>query len=96
MNILQSAETKLGNKIELIGEVSENNILVIGVFHGDEPQGKYLIEKYINEFSPSPKPSPHRGEGVKYFHSHNYTIFAKMKSKEDKIQQKPKRNYGVF
>ena len=47
MNILQTATTKLGNKIELIGEVSENNVLIIGVFHGDEPQGKYLIERYL-------------------------------------------------
>lgn len=51
MNILQSATTKLGNKIELIGTPSENNVLIIGVFHGDEPQGKYLIEKYIKLYS---------------------------------------------
>ena len=48
MNILQSATTKLGNKIELIGELSDNNVLIVGVFHGDEPQGKYLIEKYLS------------------------------------------------
>ncbi len=36
--------TKLGNKIELIGE---GKTLIIGVFHGDEPQGKFLIEKYM-------------------------------------------------
>lgn len=47
MNILQSATTKLRNKIELIGEPTDNNVLIIGVFHGDEPQGKYLIEKYL-------------------------------------------------
>lgn len=83
MNILQSATTKLGNKIELIGEVSENNILVIGVFHGDEPQGKYLIEKYLEHFNnPSPKPSPQRVEGAQYFHTHNYSLYAKLKSKE--------------
>lgn len=35
--------TKLGNKIELIGQ---GKTLIIGVFHGDEPQGKFLIEKY--------------------------------------------------
>ena len=46
MNILQSTLTKLGNKIELIGETTDNNVLIIGVFHGDEPQGKHLIEKY--------------------------------------------------
>ena len=48
MNILKSVTTKLENKIELIGTSSENNVLIIGVFHGDEPQGKYLIEKYIS------------------------------------------------
>ena len=48
MNILQSATTKLGNRIELIGTPTENNVLIIGVFHGDEPQGKYLIEKYLS------------------------------------------------
>lgn len=38
--------TKLGNKIELIGE---GKTLIIGVFHGDEPQGKFLIEEYIKK-----------------------------------------------
>lgn len=36
--------TKLGNKIELLGS---GKTLIIGVFHGDEPQGKFLIEEYI-------------------------------------------------
>ena len=58
MNILASAITKLGNKIELLGTSSDNNILIIGVFHGDEPQGKYLIDKYLSRYSPSPIPSP--------------------------------------
>ena len=49
MNILQSATTKLGNKISLIGGSGEGKVLVVGVFHGDEPQGKYLIEKYIEQ-----------------------------------------------
>ena len=51
MNILECTKTKFGNKIELIGESGDNNILIIGVFHGDEPQGKHLIEKYLNENS---------------------------------------------
>jgi protein MpaA len=34
------------SKIELIGS---GDVLVIGVFHGDEPQGKFIIENYINE-----------------------------------------------
>ena len=58
-NVLKSAETKMGNKIELISSstAQPSNIstaLVIGVFHGDEPQGKFLIEEYLkNYFSPS-------------------------------------------
>ena len=48
MRLLDSVVTKLGNKIELIGETSAKNmVLVVGVFHGDEPQGKYLIEEYL-------------------------------------------------
>lgn len=47
MEILNKERTKLNNTIELIGEPSENNILIVGVVHGDEPQGKYLIEEYL-------------------------------------------------
>ena len=47
--ILKTAETTLGNKIELIGEASDNNILIIGVVHGDEPQGEYLIKSYLEK-----------------------------------------------
>lgn len=58
---LKSTTTKLGNKIELISSKepaikssSCSTTLVIGVFHGDEPQGKYLIDKYLeNNFSQS-------------------------------------------
>lgn len=32
--------------MELIGNLNHPKVLVIGVFHGDEPQGKFLIEKY--------------------------------------------------
>ncbi len=42
--------TKLNNKIELIGEDGTGKTLVIGVFHGDEPQGKYLIDEYLKSF----------------------------------------------
>lgn len=63
MEVLNSVKTKLNNTVELIGEEGENNILIIGVFHGDEPQGKYLIEEYITTLAPSPCPSPSRGEG---------------------------------
>lgn len=49
LNILESAITKSGNKIELIGTQGTGKVLIIGVFHGDEPQGKYLIERYLKE-----------------------------------------------
>ena len=71
MNILETATTKLGNKIELIGTPSDDNILIIGVFHGDEPQGKYLIEEYLKSstnITPTSKnplslPLSHKGRG---------------------------------
>ena len=79
MNILKSATTKLGNKIELIGEPSDKNILVIGVFHGDEPQGKYLIEQYLSNIPPLPNPPPRGGREYK---QPQYSFLAKIKSKE--------------
>lgn len=47
MKILNSVKTKLNNEIQLLGNEGGNNILIVGVVHGDEPQGKYLIEEYI-------------------------------------------------
>ena len=35
-------------KIKLVGN-NKASVLVIGCFHGDEPQGKYLIEKYLKK-----------------------------------------------
>lgn len=49
MKILKQTKTKLGNDIKLLG--NGNNILVIGVFHGEEPQGKFLIESYLEKLS---------------------------------------------
>lgn len=43
----KSILTKLGNKIELID--GKGKTLIIGVFHGDEPQGKYLIDEYLKK-----------------------------------------------
>ena len=48
----------------------DNYILVVGVFHGDEPQGKTIIEQYLMagkyaqpmKLSPPPNPLP-QGEG---------------------------------
>ncbi|MEE3348580.1 MAG: DUF2817 domain-containing protein [Candidatus Gastranaerophilaceae bacterium] len=54
LTVLKSAFTKLGNEIQLIMSgnylVSDRKALIIGVFHGDEPQGKYLIDKYLNNY----------------------------------------------
>lgn len=47
MNILNTIQTKLNNKIELIGSPDKNQTLIIGVVHGDEPQGEYLISEYL-------------------------------------------------
>ena len=38
-----------GNSIDLIKNVKHNNVLVIGCMHGDEPQGKYLINEYLKD-----------------------------------------------
>lgn len=52
---LKTAKTKLGNEIRLVGNSDfPSNMpvsLVIGVFHGDEPQGKFLIEEYLKKHS---------------------------------------------
>lgn len=50
MKILKETVTKSGNKIQLIGNEINKKILVIGVFHGDEPQGKFLIEEYLDKY----------------------------------------------
>ena len=57
-NILKKTKTKLGNEVCLIGDenITPNSdiSLIIGVFHGDEPQGKFLIEEYLKQLSSSP------------------------------------------
>ena len=47
---LEKIESEQGNSISLFA-LSEkpNQILVIGVVHGDEPQGEYLINKYMEQ-----------------------------------------------
>lgn len=42
-------KTIQGNLLEIIMNEVHNSVLVIGCMHGDEPQGKYLIEKYIEQ-----------------------------------------------
>lgn len=86
---LKSAKTKLGNKIELIytspstlQPLNFSTTLVIGVFHGDEPQGKYLIEKYLKALSgepPLPNPPPRGGREYK---NCQYSQFSLIKAKE--------------
>lgn len=54
MKILKQTKTKLGNDILLINcstvqPFNCSTVLVIGVFHGEEPQGKFLIESYIEK-----------------------------------------------
>lgn len=50
MNKLKSVKTKFENEIELIGDKNAK-ALIIGVFHGDEPQGKILIDEYLKKIS---------------------------------------------
>ena len=42
----------------------DKTILIIGVFHGDEPQGKFLIENYLNTPHPSPLPQGVREQNL--------------------------------
>ena len=41
--------TAQGNSIELFMNKEHNSVLVLGCMHGDEPQGEYLINKYIKK-----------------------------------------------
>lgn len=53
MDILKGTYSKNNNKIELITQnkldvsAQQQIVLIIGVVHGDEPQGKFLIENYL-------------------------------------------------
>lgn len=53
MNIIKKTYSKNNNEIVLVQQNNQNvdkcdkTILIIGVFHGDEPQGKFLIENYL-------------------------------------------------
>lgn len=56
LEILKKATTKLNNEIMLINfspihPLNLSTALIIGVFHGDEPQGKFLIEEYLKKYS---------------------------------------------
>ncbi len=50
--------TKSNNEIQLIGAPDTpkgNCVLIIGVVHGDEPQGEFLINNYLNKTSNLPE-----------------------------------------
>ncbi len=50
LNILKKEITQNENQILLIGpDFRLNNILIIGVVHGDEPQGEELITRYLDK-----------------------------------------------
>ena len=47
---IRSAKTIKNNTIELFETTNENydkTVLIIGVFHGEEPQGEYLIKEFL-------------------------------------------------
>ena len=68
--------TKNNNEICLKGN-EKFNILVIGVTHGDEPQGKYLIEKYLQVSPLSPAPPLKGGGSSSNTYSYSAQIMAK-------------------
>lgn len=50
MKAIKKIFTQKNKEIELIEHCGENfdkTVLIIGVVHGDEPQGKFLIENYL-------------------------------------------------
>ena len=48
--ILEEIKTEQNNNVVLLGlNNTKNQTLVIGVVHGDEPQGEDLINKYLTE-----------------------------------------------
>lgn len=51
MDILKKVYSENNNEIDLVsirGIVGNKTILIIGVFHGEEPQGKFLIDEYLS------------------------------------------------
>ena len=52
LKTVKTAKTIKNNTIELIETQNtdyDKTILIIGVFHGEEPQGEYLINKFLKE-----------------------------------------------
>ena len=78
MQVLKCEKTILGNEIQLIGfENCKNPTLIIGVFHGDEPQGKYLIDKYLQVSPLSPALPLKVGGSSSNTYSYSAQIMAK-------------------
>lgn len=53
-NVLEEVKSAEGNNISLCAllsnkDLNKNKTLIIGVVHGDEPQGELLINKYMEE-----------------------------------------------
>ena len=87
-NIIETVKTKMGNNISLIGSTSpitNHTSLIIGVFHGDEPQGKFLIEEFLknNKYPPLEGGSKSliSGRGQAILASHKYTTSAQNNAK---------------
>ncbi len=58
INLLEKIKSEKGKDIELLEMTSEKNlktVLIIGVFHGDEPQGEILIRRFLKENKKTPK-----------------------------------------
>lgn len=50
LNTIKTAKTKENNTITFLETTNRNpekSVLIIGVFHGEEPQGEYLINEYL-------------------------------------------------
>ena len=69
MDILKKTYSKNNNEIILISggicaerqiPPQQKTILIIGVVHGDEPQGKFLIENYLQWWDSNPTLQPPR------------------------------------
>ena len=58
IKLLEKIKSEKGKDIELFEMTSEKKlktVFIIGVFHGDEPQGEVLIRKFINKYKKQPE-----------------------------------------
>lgn len=47
LNKIKTAQNREVELLEMTSTSNEKTVLLIGVFHGDEPQGEFLIKKFI-------------------------------------------------